>query len=88
MTLTTLTIKKLEIDFSIEIISEKNVQQTIRVQANSIGPIAELSRKEIDFGTVQVLKNYSQTITLTNKSEIKADFYAFTKNQNSIFKSM
>lgn len=34
------------------------------------------------------MKNYSQTITLTNKSEIKADFYAFTKNQNSIFKSM
>lgn len=73
-------------DFIIEIVSDKNIQHLIKVKANSIGPIVELSRKEIDFGEVQVLNKYVEKIVLTNKSVIKADFFAFTKNKTSIFK--
>lgn len=73
-------------DFIIEIISDKNVQHLIKVKANSTGPIVDLSRKEIDFGEVKVLNKYIQKITLTNKSVIKADFFAFTKNKSSVFK--
>lgn len=40
----------------------------------------------MDFGNVNVLKDYSEKILITNKSKIEADFHAFTKNKVSIFK--
>ena len=79
--LITTCIKNFEIDFIIEIVSDKNTQHLIKVRANSIGPIVELSRKEIDFGEVRVLTKHIEKITLTNKSVINADFFAFTKNK-------
>lgn len=57
--------------------------------ANSIGPIVEVGNgaiKEIDFGTLDVLKDYSQKIMIKNKSRIEADFHAFTKDKKSPFK--
>jgi hypothetical protein len=36
--------------------------------ANSIGPIVEVTEKEIDFGTVKVLNDASKKITIKNKS--------------------
>lgn len=39
-------------DFLIEIVSDKNIQNLIKIKANSIGPIVELSKKEIDFGEI------------------------------------
>lgn len=45
-------------DFVIEIVSDKNIQHLIKVRANSTGPDVELSRKEIDFGEIEVLKKY------------------------------
>ncbi len=45
-------------DFIIEIVSDTNIQHLIKVRANSIGPIVELSKKEINFGDVEVLKKY------------------------------
>ena len=86
MTLTTMCIKTFEMDFVIEIVSDTNIQHFIKVKANSIGPIVELSKKSIDFGDVEVLNKYIQKITLTNKSVIDADFFAFTKSKNSIFR--
>lgn len=35
-----------------------------------------------------MLSQYVQKVTLTNKSVIKADFFAFTKNKNSVFKPL
>jgi len=40
----------------------------------------------IDFGECPVLEDFYREITIINKSSIKADFYAFTKNKDSIFK--
>ena len=86
ITLITTCIKAFEMDFVIEIVSNIKTQHLIKVTANSIGPIVELSKKEINFGDVDVLTKKIQTITLTNKSVIPADFFAFTKNKNSIFR--
>ena len=86
MTLTTMCIKTFEMDFVIEIVSDTNIQHFIKVKADSIGPIVELSKKTIDFGDVEVLNKYIQKITLTNRSVIDADFFAFTKSKNSIFR--
>jgi len=54
--------------------------------AFSEGPKVKTSKTEIDFGGVEVLRDYSQKLTLTNDSDIEADFHAFTKNKVSIFK--
>ena len=42
--------------------------------------------RELDFGSVEVLKDYSQKVTIKNRSRIEADFHAFTKNKVSVFK--
>lgn len=86
LTLTTSCIKNFEIDLVVEIVSDTNTQHLIKIKANSIGPIVELSHKELDFGDVDVLGKAVQKVTITNKSVIEADFYAFTKSQNSVFK--
>jgi hypothetical protein len=70
----------------VEIVSDNNTQEVIVIKANSIGPIVEISHKEIDFGDVEVLKKTIRKINITNKSVIDADFYAFTKSKESIFK--
>jgi len=56
--------------------------------ANSIGPIVEIGNgiKEIDFGQVEVLREYTQKISIRNKSKIEADFHAFTRNRESVFR--
>ena len=86
LTLTTSCIKNFEIDLIVEIVSDTNTQHLIKIKANSIGPIVELSHKELDFGDVDVLGKAVQKVTITNRSVIEADFYAFTKSPNSIFK--
>ena len=60
----------------------------INIVANSIGPRVEVMNgvKEIDFGTMEVLKDKAEKITIKNNSRIVADFHAFTKNKNSVFK--
>lgn len=63
----------------------------INIVANSIGPIVEVTgpnAKEVDFGTVDVLKDIKKHLTIVNKSKIKADFHSFTKNKVSIFKPL
>lgn len=60
----------------------------INIIANSIGPKVEVldNKKEVDFKVVDVLEDYSESVTLKNNSRIEADFHAFTKNKVSIFK--
>ena len=86
ITLTTCCIKAFEMDLIVEIISDTNTQHLIKIKANSRGPDVELSHKDLDFGEVEVLNKSTQKIVIKNKSVIEADFYAFTKNKNSIFK--
>jgi hydrocephalus-inducing protein len=54
--------------------------------ANSIGPIVAVDREDIDYGSVEVLKDYTEKIRIKNKSQIDAEFTAFTKNKESIWK--
>ena len=42
-------------DLIIEIVSDIEIKHLIKIKANSIGPIVELSHKEINFKEIQVL---------------------------------
>ena len=86
VSLITQCLKSFKMSLIIEIVSDNNTQEEITLKANSIGPIVEISHKEIDFGDVEVLRKHVEKINITNKSVIDADFYAFTKNEKSIFK--
>ena len=86
VSLITQCLKNFKMNLVVEIVSDDNTQDVIVIKANSIGPIVEISHKEIDFGDVEVLKRNIRKINITNKSVIDADFYAFTKTKDSIFK--
>lgn len=58
----------------------------IQLNADSIGPIVEVDREEIDYGSIEVLRDKYEQIRITNKSRIDAEFTAFTKNKDSIWK--
>lgn len=66
----------------------EGVPVPVRLQllANSIGPIVAVDREDIDYGSVDVLKDYTEKIRIKNKSQIDAEFTAFTKNKESIWK--
>ena len=46
----------------------------------------EVDKEEIDFGNVEVLKDRYEQIRIKNKSQIDAEYTAFTKNKESIWK--
>jgi len=48
--------------------NQNNNPHTINIMANSIGPIVEVTEKELDFQTVSVLKDTTKKITIKNKS--------------------
>lgn len=58
----------------------------LQIVAESIGPIVEVDKTELDYGNVTVLEDKDDKICITNKSEIDADYTAFTKNKESIWK--
>ena len=58
----------------------------ITILANSIGPIVSVDKVELDYSNVEVLKDYIEKITIRNESEINAEYTAFTKNKESIWK--
>jgi len=58
----------------------------LQLLAFSIGPIVAVDREDIDYGSVDVLKDYTEKIRITNKSQIDAEFTVFTKNKESIWK--
>jgi hydrocephalus-inducing protein len=58
----------------------------IQLNADSIGPIVEVDREDIDYGNVEVLRDYTEKIRIKNQSRIDAEFTAFTKNKESIWK--
>lgn len=58
----------------------------LNICANSDGPKVAVTPEEIDFGQVEVLKDFYQKVTIVNNSKIKAEFHAFTRQKVSIFK--
>ena len=58
----------------------------LTLYAESIGPQITLDKKELDFGNKQVLVTHKDSIKITNTSEIEAEYTAFTKLKESIWK--
>lgn len=54
--------------------------------ADSQGPKVQVNKSDIDFGNVEVLKDYTQTIVIKNITKIPAEYTAFTKNKISVYK--
>src|SRR5690606_16969203 len=58
----------------------------ITILATSIGPIVKVNKSELDYNNVEVLRDYTEVITIRNDSKIPAEYTAFTKNKESIWK--
>lgn len=58
----------------------------LTLMAESIGPIVDVDRKEIDWGSVPVLKDKPEKLVIRNASKIDAEYTAFTKTKESIWK--
>ncbi len=88
ITLETRKLREIRLPLQIHIVGNSNLPFIINIIANSKGPIVEIVEKELDFGSVEVLKDWTKTLRVKNKSPIKADFHVFTKSRNSIFKPL
>ena len=66
--------------------TNNNQPHLLNICANSDGPKVAVTPEEIDFGQVEVLKDFTQKVTIVNNSKIKAEFHAFTRQKVSIFK--
>ncbi len=64
----------------------KPIPVMLTIVAMSIGPIVAVDRSEIDYNNVEVLRDYTEKIKISNKSQIDAEYTAFTKNKESIWK--
>jgi hydrocephalus-inducing protein len=72
---------------NINIIGTNNNQPNLlNICANSDGPKVVVTPEELDFGQVEVLKDYFLKVTVVNNSKIKAEFHAFTRQKVSVFK--
>lgn len=58
------------------------------ILATSIGPRVSASTNELDYGSIEVLKEEKRKFTIYNNSKIKAEYTAFTKGKESIWKVM
>ena len=58
----------------------------ITILATSIGPIVSVNKHELDYNNVLVLKDYTEKLLIKNESKIPAEYTAFTKNKESIWK--
>lgn len=58
----------------------------LNILAESIGPIVKVDRTEIDYNNVQVLRDYTEKINIKNESQIDAEYTAFTKLKESVWK--
>lgn len=58
----------------------------LTINAECTGPVVKVLTPELDFGRVDVLKNFTMNLSLNNASDIPAEYKAFTKSRNSVFK--
>ena len=56
------------------------------ILASSGGPDVKLDRSELDFGQVTVLEDRRMSFKISNIGQIDAEYTAFTKNKDSIWK--
>ena len=63
-----------------------NLPVMMLILASSGGPDVKLDTQELDFGSVDVLKDQRKKFTITNVGQIDAEYTAFTKNKDSIWK--
>ena len=87
VTLTTKKLGPIVLPLSVEVVGAPQ-PLLVNILAFSKGPEVELSEKELDFGNVDVLRDWTKSLVISNKSPINADFHIFTKNKNSIFKPL
>ena len=77
----------IRIPMHVKILGDNNGQpHMITLVAFCTGPIVAVLTPELDFGKVKVLEDYPLKVTLHNKSDIEAEYTAFTKNRNSCFR--
>ena len=87
ITLTPQKAGPIRIPMHVKILGDNNGQpHMITLVANCTGPIVAVLTPELDFGKVKVLEDYPLKVTLHNKSDIEAEYTAFTKNRNSCFR--
>lgn len=58
----------------------------ITILATSIGPIVSVNKTELEYNNVEVLKDYIEKLVIKNESKIPAEYTAFTKNKESVWK--
>lgn len=58
----------------------------ITILATSIGPIVSVNKTELEYNNVEVLRDYVEKLTIKNESKIPAEYTAFTKNKESVWK--
>ena len=58
----------------------------VTITSTSIGPIVSVNKHELDYGSVEVLRDYTEKLSIRNESKIPAVYTAFTKNKESIWK--
>jgi len=58
----------------------------VTVLATSTGPLVEADKDELDYENCEVLIDKSKTLRIRNKSKIPAEYTAFTKSKESIWK--
>jgi hydrocephalus-inducing protein len=89
--------EKVQISLRTEIITKVHIALYIKVEgqqspfmltitADSRGPTVEADQVEIDWQNVPVLRDITRTLRITNKSKIQAEYTAFTKLKESIWK--
>jgi hydrocephalus-inducing protein len=58
----------------------------VTLLATSIGPIVSVNKTELEYNNVEVLKDYVEKLVIKNESKIPAEYTAFTKNKESVWK--
>ena len=76
---------KVQVNFVVKL-DGPHRQQVLTLNAISIGPDVRPDREEIDWGKVTVLKPKSEKVKIKNEAQIDAEYTAFTKNKDTIWK--
>ena len=58
----------------------------LTILATSTGPYVEADQEVLDYEDIEVLKDVTKKLKIKNKSKIPAEYTAFTKQKESIWK--
>ena len=86
VTFTSSKLANVSMFMEIEIMGMDKVKK-IEIRAQTKGPRVEIDPKDkLDFGKVDVLKEVTRTLRITNTSSIPAEYTAFTKARQSVWR--